>query len=195
MTFNELRSVIAADQFRYEGGVGWKNFFQEWFRESGFRFTVVMRCCTFLRAQWWSRWGIYHLFRCWHRLQQVKYSTYISFESKIGPGLYLGHLCCIVMNTRAEIGRDCTLSHGVTIGQTNSRSKNPGCPIIGDRVYLGCGAAILGAITVGNDSVIAPNSVVIHDVPPRTVVSGIPARTISEKGSSGYVAFPSRLPP
>jgi serine O-acetyltransferase len=194
MSFTELRGLIAADQFRYDGGAGWKNFFRQWFQESGFRFTVVMRWCTFLRAQWWSRWVIYHLIRCWHRRQQVKYSTYISFESKIGPGLYLGHLCCIVVNTRAVIGRDCTLSHGVTLGQTNQRSKTPGCPTVGDRVYLGCGSKILGGITLGDDSAVGPNSVVVKDVPPRAIVSGIPAVPISDKGSSGYVAFPSRLP-
>jgi serine O-acetyltransferase len=194
MTFAELCSTIAADQFRYEGGRGWRDFWKQWCAESGFRFTFVMRLCTFLRAQWWSRWVIYHLFRCWHRHLQVKYGTYVSFESKIGPGLYLGHPCCIVVNTRTVIGHDCTLSHGVTLGQTNKRSKIPGCPIIGDRVYLGCGAKILGGITIGDDAAVAPNSVVIKDVAPGTVVSGIPALPISSKGSSGYVAYPSGPP-
>jgi serine O-acetyltransferase len=194
MTFAELCSTIAADQFRYEGGAGWKDFGKQWFRESGFRFTVVMRVTAYLRAQSWSRYGLYHLALLLHRRMQVKYGAYIDFAAKIGPGLYLGHLCFIVVNTHSVIGRDCTLSHGVTLGQTNQRSKTPGCPTVGDRVYLGCGAKILGGITLGDDSAVGPNSVVVKDVPPRVVVSGIPAVPISDKGSSGYVAYPS-VPP
>lgn len=186
MTFEELRRCITADQFRYDGGAG--GFWRQWFGESGFRFTVVMRLCTFFRSQWWSRWVIYHLFRFWHRRQQVKYGAYISFESNIGPGLYLGHLCCIVVNTRTVIGRNCTLGHGVTLGQTNARSRQPGCPVIGDNAYIGCGAAIIGGITIGSDAAVGPNSVVVKDVPPMAVVSGIPAQVISMKGSDGYVA-------
>lgn len=191
MTFQELQACIAADQFRYAGGAGARDFWRQWLRESGFRFTVVMRLCAFFRSQGWSRWGIYHLFRCWSRCLQVRYGAYISFESKIGPGLYVGHLLNIVVNTRAVIGHDCTLGHGVTLGETHPRSRTPGWPVIGDRVYLGCGSVIVGGITIGDDAVIGPNSVVIKDVPPMAIVSGIPAITISMKGSSGYVAFPS----
>lgn len=188
MTFQELRACIAADQFRYDGGAGARDFWRQWFRESGFRFTVVMRLCTFLRAQAWSRWVIFHLVRCWHRRQQVRYGTYINYESKIGPGLYLGHLVSIVVNTQTVIGSNCTLGHGVTLGQTNARSKHPGCPVIGDNVYLGCGAKVIGGIKVGDGAAIGPNSVVIKDVPPMGVVSGIPATVISMKGSDGYVS-------
>jgi serine O-acetyltransferase len=119
---------------------------------------------------------------------QVKYAAYIEFSTSIGAGLYLGHLCFIVTNTRCVIGENCTLSHGVTIGQTNQRSKNPGVPTIGDRVYLGCGAKILGGIKIGNDAVVAPNAVVVTDVPAGAVVGGIPARVLSMEGSEGYVS-------
>lgn len=189
MTFATLRQYIAADQYRYAGGSGAADFARQWRHESGFRFTVIMRLCAYLRAQRWSRWGLYHLFLLWHRRQQVKYGTYINFASQIGPGLYLGHLVCIVVNSQTVIGRNCTLSHGVTLGQTNARSKRPGCPVIGDRVYLGCGSKILGGITIGNDAAVAPNAVVVKDVPPMAVVSGIPAQVISHKGSDGYVAL------
>lgn len=189
MTFHELRQCIAADQYRYAGGAGAADFRRQWFRESGFRFTVIMRLTAFFRAQAWSRWGVYHFFLLWHRRQQVKYGTYINFASQIGPGLYLGHLVCIVVNSQSVIGRNCTLSHGVTLGQMNSRSKRPGCPVIGDRVYIGCGSKILGGITIGDDAAVAPNAVVIKDVAPMAVVSGIPAEVISMKGSDGYVAL------
>lgn len=188
MTFQELRHTIAADQFRYDGGSGARDFWRQWCREGGFRFTVVMRLCTFLRAQWWSRWVIFHLVRCWHRRQQVRYGIYVNYESKIGPGLYIGHPLCIVVNTKTVIGRNCTLGHGVTLGQTHARSKTPGCPVIGDHVYLGCSATIIGGIHIGDNAVVGPNSVVTKDVPPMGVVSGIPAQLISMKGSDGYVS-------
>lgn len=189
MSLQELRRCIAADQYRYAGGSGAADFWRQWWRESGFRFTVIMRLTAFFRSQPWSRWGIYHCFRFWHRRQQVKYGTYIDFASRIGPGLYLGHLCCIVVNSKTVIGSNCTLSHGVTLGQTNARSKHPGCPVVGDRVYLGCGSKILGGICIGDDAAVAPNAVVVKDVEPMAVVSGIPATVISMKGSDGYVAL------
>lgn len=188
MTFQELKKLIAADQERYEANRGFKDFIKQWFKESGFRFTVVMRLCAYLRSQRWSRYGLYHLCLWKHRRMQVKYAAYIDFASQIGGGLYLGHLCFVVANTRCVIGSNCTLSHGVTIGKTHDRSKRPGIPVIGDRVYLGCGAKILGGIKIGDDAVIAPNAVVIADVPEKAVVGGIPARVLSMEGSAGYVS-------
>ncbi len=188
MSFDEVCRIIAADQFRYDGGGGLGDFFRQWRREGGFRFTVVMRLCGFFRSQWWSRIGIYHLFRFWHGRQQVRYGLYLSFASRIGPGLCIGHPCCIVANSQTVIGSNCTLGHGVTLGQANARSRHPGCPVIGDRVYLGCGCTIIGGIQVGDDAAVGPNSVVVKAVPPMAVVSGIPAEVLSMRGSDGYVS-------
>ena len=188
MNLHELRTLIAADQFRYDGGSGWSDFCRQWWREPGFRYTVAMRLTAFLRAQKWSRYGIYHLFLWRFRRMQVRHSTFIDFSAQIGGGLYLGHLLCIVVNSKSVIGRNCTLSHGVTLGNTNARSKTPGTPFIGDRVYLGPGCKIIGGIRVGDDAAVGPNSVVVKDVPPMSVVSGIPAVEISTKGSAGYVS-------
>jgi serine O-acetyltransferase len=188
MTFRELRHRIAADQHRYDAGTGWRDFMRHWLKESGFRFTVLMRLCAFLRSQRLTRYGVYHFFLWLHRRMQVRYGSYIEFSTQVGPGLYLGHPNSIVINTRSVIGANCTLSHGVTLGQTHERSKHPGVPVIGDRVYLGCGAKILGGIKIGNDAVVAPNAVVVSDVPAGAVVGGIPARVLSMEGSDGYVS-------
>lgn len=188
MTFQELKDLIAADQFRYHGKAGARDFLSLWFHETGFKFTVVMRTCAFLRSQRWSRYGFYHLCLLWHRRLQVKYSTYIDFATRIGPGLYLGHACAIVVNGRTVIGRDCTLSQSVTLGKANDRSRHPGCPIIQDRVYIGPGAVVIGAITLEDDCAVGPNSVVVKPVPSMAVVSGIPAQEISQRGSAGYVS-------
>lgn len=188
MTFHELRSLISADQFRYEGGAGWRDFFRQWWMETGFRYTVAMRLTAFLRSQKWSRYGIYHLCLWRFRRMQVRHSTFIDFSVRIGGGLYLGHLLCIVVNSKCVIGRNCTLGHGVTLGNTNTRSRTPGTPVIGDRVYLGPGCKVIGGIRIGDDAAVGPNSVVVKDVPPMSVVSGIPSVEISTKGSEGYVS-------
>ncbi len=116
MTFRELRHRIAADQHRYDAGTGWRDFTRQWLKESGFRFTVLMRLCAFLRSQPLTRYGVYHFFLWLHRRMQVRYGTYIEFSTQVGPGLYVGHANSIVINTRSVIGANCTLSHGVTAG-------------------------------------------------------------------------------
>jgi serine O-acetyltransferase len=188
MTLREMRTLIAADQYRYSAGHGARDFLRQWFREPGFRYTTVMRLTGFLRSQPLTRWGCYHIALLWHRRLQVRHGCYLDFSTKVGPGLYLGHLLCIVVNSRSVIGKNCTLSHGVTLGQTNARSKQPGCPVIGDSVYLGCGSAIIGGITIGDHAAVGPNSVVVSDLPAMAVASGIPAQIISTKGSAGYVS-------
>ncbi len=188
MTFRELRHLISADQYRYEAGTGWRDCIRQWMKEGGFRFTVVMRLCAFLRSQPLTRYVAYHFCLWLHRRMQVRYGVYIEFSTRIGPGLYLGHPNSIVVNVRSVIGANCTLSHGVTLGKTHDRSKHPGNPVIGDRVYLGCGAKILGGIRIGNDVAVAPNAVVTKDMAEKAVVGGIPARLISEEGSHGYVS-------
>jgi len=188
MKTRELCRLLAADQYRYEAGTGKRDFISLLLKESGFRFTVVMRLCAFLRANRFSRYGVYHVCLLLHRRMQVKYGAYIEYSIPIGPGLCLGHLNSIVVNTHSVIGANCTLSHGVTLGQTHARSKHPGVPVIGDRVYLGCGAKILGGIRLGHDVVVAPNAVVTKDVPDSAVVGGIPAKILSLEGSHGYVS-------
>jgi len=77
-----------------------------------------------------------------------------------------------------EIGDDVQIRHNVTIGLANHTDPRYMLPIIEDRVIIGAGACILGPITIGHDSVVAANAVVTRDVPPYTVVGGIPAKVI-----------------
>jgi serine O-acetyltransferase len=188
MTRKQLFHYVAADQYRYGAKHGGREFIKLWCNEGGFRFTVIMRLCAFLRSHALTRYGLYHLCLWIHRRMQIRYGVYLEFSTEVGPGLYLGHAQGIVVNTRSVIGANCTLSHGVTLGQTHARSKCPGVPTIGNRVYLGCGAKILGGVKVGDDAVVAPNAVVVRDVPNLAVVGGIPAKKLSEEGSEGYVS-------
>ena len=84
------------------------------------------------------------------------------------------------------IGKNCNLSHGVTIG-VNRRGERQGVPTIGDNVYIGPGAKLFGGISVGDNVAVGANCVVTHDVPENGVVVGVPGRIISYEGSQGYI--------
>lgn len=97
----------------------------------------------------------------------------LHFATKIGKGLYLGHPYNITINPDAIIGENCNIHKGVLIGQEN-RGARKGTPIIGDKVWIGINAVIVGAIHVGNDVLIAPNSYVNCNVPDHSIVFGNP---------------------
>lgn len=118
---------------------------------------------------------------------QVRYGYQISARTEIGGGLYLGHWGTVVVNPGAKIGKNCNIAHGVTIGQTN-RGKRAGVPTIGDDVWIGTNAVIVGSISIGNNVLIAPNSYVTRDVPDNSLVVGNPAKVMSaEEATEGYI--------
>ena len=96
--------------------------------------------------------------------------------AKIGRRFFIDHGMGVVIGETAEIGDDVTIYHGVTLGGT-SWKKEKRHPTIGDRVIIGTGAKILGPLTVGSDSKIGANSVVVNVVPPHSTVVGIPAKS------------------
>jgi serine O-acetyltransferase len=95
----------------------------------------------------------------------------------IGPGFFIDHGMGVVIGETAEVGAEVTLYHGVTLGGT-SLAKGKRHPTLGDRVVVGAGAKILGAITIGNDSRIGANAVVVKTVPPNSVVVGVPGQVV-----------------
>lgn len=103
--------------------------------------------------------------------------------SNIGPGLYLGHVSNITINADAIIGKNCNIHKGVTIGQEN-RGKRKGAPIIGDCVWIGVNATVVGNITIGDDVLIAPNCYVNCDVPSHSIVYGNPCIIKHKEGAT-----------
>jgi serine O-acetyltransferase len=95
----------------------------------------------------------------------------------IGPRLFIDHGMGVVIGETAEIGTCVTLYHGVTLGGT-SLSKGKRHPTLEDNVVVGAGAKILGAITVGADSRIGANAVVVKSIPPNSVVVGVPGQVL-----------------
>lgn len=98
--------------------------------------------------------------------------------ARLGPGFFIDHGAGVVIGETAETGKDVTIFHGVTLGGT-STSRGKRHPSIGDRVTIGSGAKVLGAINIGHDSRIGANAVVIRDVPSNSVVVGVPGQVIS----------------
>ncbi len=99
--------------------------------------------------------------------------------AKIGKKLFIDHGIGVVIGETAVIGDGCTLYHGVTLGGV-SWKKGKRHPTLGDKVIIGAGAKVLGPITIGNGSKIGSNAVVLEDVPDKTTVVGIPARTAND---------------
>lgn len=106
-------------------------------------------------------------------IYQKFYHVEIGTSTDIGAGLYIGHPYCVTINPKVKIGRNCNIHKGVTIGQEN-RGSREGCPTIGDFVWIGANATIVGKITIGDDVLIAPNTFVNQDVPSHSVVFGSP---------------------
>ena len=97
---------------------------------------------------------------------------------KTGKGLTLGYGGLgVVIHSECVLGDNVHIDQGVTLG---GNATQKGVPTLGSNVYVGCGAKILGPISIGNDVVIGANSVVIRDAPSNTVVAGVPARVIRE---------------
>lgn len=95
----------------------------------------------------------------------------------IGRRFFIDHGMGVVIGETAEVGQDVTLYHGVTLGGV-SLEKGKRHPTLGDRVVVGAGAKILGAITIGRCSRIGANAVVVKPVPPNSVVVGVPGQVV-----------------
>ena len=186
MTVSEYRRLVYTDLYRLRGRSGTGEFLRALRRHEGFTFCFWMRTCAYARPHPLLRFLLYPLARTFAIRYRYRYGISIDFTTRIGEGFFIGHFGGIVVSRLCTIGRNCNISHGVTIGRIN-RGERAGVPTIGDNVYIGPGAKILGGITVGNGAAIGANCVVTRDVPENGVVVGIPGEVISHTGSDGYV--------
>ena len=189
MSHQELRYLWSADLYRYTGSRATPTVIvRQLLMEPGFKYTFLMRLCAYLelaRPRLLAR-PAYMLVRIVLGHYQHKFGIYIPHRTVIGPGLFIGHPGCIHVNVRSVIGINCNLSQGVTLGEAN-RGKHKGFPTIGNNVYIGPGAKIVGAVHVSDEVAIGANCVVTNDVPPQAVVVGVPGRVISYDGVAGYI--------
>ena len=147
----------------------------------------ILLCYAGLHAIWGHRiahWLWDHKLRLLARwyAQVNRFFTGIEIHpgANIGPRFFIDHGMGVVIGETTEIGKDVTLFHGVTLGGV-SAEKGKRHPTIEDGVVIGAGAKVLGAITIGSCSRIGANAVVVKDVPPDSVVVGVPGHASEKK--------------
>jgi serine O-acetyltransferase len=116
------------------------------------------------------------------RIVQILYGVDLHWRARLAPGITIFHGMGLVVAPGAEIGEECVLYHGFTIGAIDHR-KSARVPVIGKRVVIYTGAKVLGPITIGDDAIIGANAVVLCDVPAKSVAVGIPARVLVPAGA------------
>ncbi len=150
----------------------------------------VLTCYPGMHAIWLHRWlsaplwrmGLKWLGRLASHVARLFTGVEIHPGATIGRRVFIDHGMGIVIGETAEIGDDCTLYHGVTLGGV-AWNKGKRHPTLARGVTVGAGAKILGPFTVGEGARIGSNSVVVKEVPPGATVVGIPARIV--EGISG----------
>jgi serine O-acetyltransferase len=113
------------------------------------------------------------------KLIQIATGIELPCEAKIGRRFRIDHFGDVIISGDAEIGDDVVIRNGVSIGLRRAGLR--GSPRIGNRVDIGAGAKILGSITIGDDTLVGANAVVLHDVPPNSIAVGIPASLIPRR--------------
>lgn len=182
-----LCQLLYSDFMKYKKYGG--HFFGIVFFTQGFWAIFQYRLAHFAYCQ--IKWQPFRflfllLFLIWQKVIEITTGISIPASVRIGHSFYIGHFGGIIINADALIGNDCNISQGVTIGVSGREAKR-GTPIIGDKVYVGANAVVLGNITIGNEVLIGACSLVNKSIPDNSVVLGVPAVIISQKGSKGYI--------
>lgn len=177
-----FNKIIRRDLYRYNENDSFKSSLKSICFHPGARFMYLYRKCNSYNKT--NPIGL--IFRIWLKTLVNKFNVEIPHKTKIDGGLYMGHFKNIIINQSTQLGTNCNIAHGVTIG-SESRGKRKGAPIIGDRVSIGPGSVIVGKIQIGNDVLIGPLTFVNFDVPSNSIVIGNPGKIISDKGSAGYI--------
>ena len=133
-----------------------------------YRFGVWSQNRRFRPWRWFTS-GLYVLMNL---LIQGGTGIVLERDTKLGDGFHIIHPGLLHVQPDATIGERVAVMHNVTIGTNMSAD----CPTIGDDVFIGCGASVLGGITIGDGARIAANTLVISDVPAGAVAMGVPAQ-------------------
>ncbi len=127
------------------------------------------------------KWNLKFIARLISQINRFMTGIEIHPGAKIGKGFFIDHGMGVVIGETAEIGDNVLIYHGVTLGGV-SLEKKKRHPTIGNNVVIASGAKVLGAITIGDNSKIGANAVVLKDVPPDCTVVGVPGRCVVMAG-------------
>ena len=129
------------------------------------------------RAHWFYKHKCFFLARLISQRAARKTGIEIHPGAKIGKGLFIDHGTGVVIGETAEIGENCTIYQGVTLGGTG-KDHGKRHPTLGNNVMVGAGAKVLGPFKVGDNSRIAAGAVVLSEVPENSTAVGVPARIV-----------------
>ncbi len=133
--------------------------------------------------QWARRWRLVPLELLFNRLNTILCGCVIGRGAEFGPGFVLVHCLGVVINGSVRGGAGVKIEHQVTIGAEKRQS-----PELGDDVFIGAGAKIVGPVRIGDGARVGANAVVVHDVPAHSTVVGIPARVVRTRTPVGAVS-------
>ena len=133
------------------------------------------------RAHWFYNHGMKFIARWISQRSRHKTGIEIHPGAKIGKGLFIDHGTGVVIGETAEIGDNCTIYQGVTLGGTG-KDRGKRHPTLGNNVMVGSGAKVLGPFTVHDNVQIAANAVVLEEIPANSTAVGIPARIVRRDG-------------
>ena len=171
--FKDLKETIAAYQSRDPAARSWLEIL--------LLYPGIKAVRSHRLAHWCYRHDLKFLARAISQRSRRRTGIEIHPGATIGRRLVIDHGMGIVIGETAEIGDDCLIYHGVTLGGTG-KDVGKRHPTIGNNVLIGTGAKVLGPIKVGDNSRIAANSVVLKEIPEDSTAVGIPARVVRIAG-------------
>jgi len=136
---------------------------------------------SYRRANWFYRHKFFTIARIISQVSRFWTGIEIHPGATIGKGLFIDHGMGVVIGETAEIGDNCLIYQGVTLGDTG-KDKGKRHPTLGNNVMVGAGAKVLGPFKVGDNVKIAANAVVLEEVPPNCTAVGVPARIVKKDG-------------
>ncbi len=158
-----------------------------------FLYPGVRALINYRIAHWLDSKG-FHFIADWiSKKTRARTGIEIHPSAKIGKGVFIDHGMGVVIGETAEIGDFCTIYQGVTLGGTG-KDKGKRHPTIGKNVTIGSGAKILGPFTVGDNSKIAANAVVLNEIPPNSTCVGVPAHIVKRDNVRVASAKPTLQP-
>lgn len=198
---DELKDIIYSDLYRYTGNNRrntkvYLTYVQELFSSPEYRFISTFRRTQFHYYKMKSeerkilQYLNYIAFRYFNASldrKSRKYHFQIPYDTRIGKGFYIAHFGRLIIHPKTVIGHNVNVSTGVVIG-TQFRGPKKGAPTIGNYVWIGANAIIVGNIRVGNNVLVAPGTFVNFDVPDNSIVIGNPGLIRRSPGATlGYI--------
>ena len=183
---DELKDIVYSDLYRYTGNKRshakiYMTYIDEIRSSPEFSYISALRRTQFYHRQTekYDGWRKkmyqvkFQLFSLYLDHLSRKYHIQIPYDTQIGKGFYIAHFGRVIIHPKSVIGYNVNVSTGVVIG-TQFRGKRKGAPTIGNYVWIGANAIIVGNVTIGNNVLIAPGAYVNFDVPDGSIVIGNP---------------------